>query len=553
MLSALERRYEKLQFGSLFPHILDENRMMESLESFWSLDGHNGCVNTLRWNKSGTLLASGSDDHRVIIWKDGKEHFNLETGHEGNVFAVEFMPQTSDRKLVTGAADEVVILHDIETNTSKRWDMDGRVKRLCTVEHDPTLYWAAVEDTKGVYQFDTRLDNPEVVVQSTPERELKNTKSVAISEAKPHLIVVGFDETTVRLYDRRNFQEPILSFAPLAVKCNSYHATHVAFNKTGTEFVVNHGGGGGVYVFSVDASKDPKTMERFHAVLEQPKEAVISSSSLPYPELREVGSTAIREKHFAKAVDYYSELISHNYSDRAFRSVCHSNRATASLLRRRRGDTYSCIRDCVKALEIHRGNSKALFRLIKSFISLEHPNLAKKCIDKFKEWFPNDMSIAKMEEDLEQIEVRENRRELESIEGCADYQSRFVGSINHQTDIKEANFFGSRDQFIISGSDCGNMFVWNRDTSKLVGIWKADNHILNIVQPHPYQFSLATSGIDNEILLWQPYLDREDDFPSRRVADPFEHMEKKAEGSDGRFPLYMLHDLARDSPQCVQS
>lgn len=555
MLSGWERRCDNLRCGPLFPNLLNEDRMVDSFECFQTLEGHSGCVNTLRWNKKGTLLASGSDDHNVKLWRAGTERFNLETGHEGNVFAVEFLPESNDQKIVTGAADEVVILHDIETKQSKRWDLDGRVKRLCTVEHDPTLYWAAVEDYNAVYQFDTRTEDPEVVVRSTPQREFVAAKSVAVSEANPHLLVVGFDETAVRLYDRRNFEEPMLNLAPLAVSAQSYHATHVAFNKTGTEVVVNHGGGGGIYVFSVDQSKDPKIMERFHAVLDQPQEPIISSHSLPHPELREVGSTAIREKHFSKAIDYYSDLINRKDPDRAFHSVCHSNRATAALLRRRRGDTYECIRDCVNALEIHRGNSKALFRLIKSFTTMEHVNLAKKCLEKFKEWFPNDRSIAKMEDDINQLELKDNARpELASVEGSVDYQERFVGSINHQTDIKEANFFGSRDQYIISGSDCGHMYIWNRDTSKLQGIWKADNHILNIVQPHPNQFMLATSGIDEEIRLWQPFLDRPDDFESRKEEDPYDFQEKNPEGFGGRFHLSVLRDFARDGgPQCVQS
>lgn len=522
------------------------------------LEGHSGCVNTLRWNKTGALLASGSDDRNVKIWKSGREIHNLVTGHEGNVFAVEFLQNSGDQKLVTGAADRVVALHDIEASTCKKWELDGRVKRICTVEHDPTLFWAAVECDNGVQQFDTRTENPEVIIRHTADREFHDAKSVAVSEARPNLIVVGFDETAVRLYDRRNLNAPMLTFSPLGANTYAYHATHVAFNKRGTEVVVNHGGGGGVYVFSVDAELDPKYMDRFHSVMELPREPVITSGALPYPDLREIGSTAIREKHFAKAIDFYSDLIYRNddreshQDHRAFLSVCHSNRATALLLRRQRGDTYACVRDCIKALEIHRGNSKALLRLIKSFTTMEHIGLARKCVQKFKEWYPNDTAIEKMEEDVEAL-TPNDRPELVAPEGVVDYQERYGGSTNHQTDIKEANFFGSRDQYIIAGSDCGHMYIWNRDTSKIQGIFEADDHILNICQPHPDQFMIATAGIDDDILLWQPILERPDAFLSRRVEDPYEFMEKRADGMGGRIHLHMLRDLARDNSQCVQS
>lgn len=32
------------------------------------LDGHDGCVNTCSWNKSGDLLLSGSDDLKILLW-----------------------------------------------------------------------------------------------------------------------------------------------------------------------------------------------------------------------------------------------------------------------------------------------------------------------------------------------------------------------------------------------------------------------------------------------------------------------------------------------------
>ena len=50
--------------------------------------------------------------------------------------------------------------------------------------------------------------------------------------------------------------------------------------------------------------------------------------------------------------------------------------------------------------------------------------------------------------------------------------------------IKEATFYGSN--YIVSGSDCGHMFVWDRKTAKLVNLLEADEHVVNTIQPHPY-------------------------------------------------------------------
>lgn len=68
--------------------------------------------------------------------------------------------------------------------------------------------------------------------------------------------------------------------------------------------------------------------------------------------------------------------------------------------------------------------------------------------------------------------------------------------------IKEANFWG--DEFVMSGSDCGHVFVWERDTAKLCMLLEADQHVVNCLQPHPYLPMLATSGIDYDVKIWAP-------------------------------------------------
>lgn len=75
-----------------------------------------------------------------------------------------------------------------------------------------------------------------------------------------------------------------------------------------------------------------------------------------------------------------------------------------------------------------------------------------------------------------------------------------------RTMIKEANFWG--DDFVMSGSDCGHVFVWERDTARLCMLLEADQHVVNCLQPHPYLPMLATSGIDYDVKLWAPINDK---------------------------------------------
>lgn len=64
--------------------------LVQRLELQGRLERHTGCVNTLHFNPSGTRLASGSDDLRVVIWDWAVRNAVLEfdSGHKSNVFQV---------------------------------------------------------------------------------------------------------------------------------------------------------------------------------------------------------------------------------------------------------------------------------------------------------------------------------------------------------------------------------------------------------------------------------------------------------------------------------
>lgn len=49
----------------------------------------------------------------------------------------------------------------------------------------------------------------------------------------------------------------------------------------------------------------------------------------------------------------------------------------------------------------------------------------------------------------------------------------FEGHRNSRT-VKEVNFFGQRAEFVVSGSDDGNIFFWSTETGEIVQILKGD-------------------------------------------------------------------------------
>lgn len=71
--------------------------------------------------------------------------------------------------------------------------------------------------------------------------------------------------------------------------------------------------------------------------------------------------------------------------------------------------------------------------------------------------------------------------------------------------IKGVNFFGLHSEFIMSGSDCGNLFIWDKNTEAIVQ-WKHgdDGGVVNCLEGHPKFPIIATSGLDSDIKIWYP-------------------------------------------------
>lgn len=79
----------------------------------------------------------------------------------------------------------------------------------------------------------------------------------------------------------------------------------------------------------------------------------------------------------------------------------------------------------------------------------------------------------------------------------------YSGHRNSQT-VKGVSFFGPNDEYILSGSNCGHIFIWKKKGAKLVRLMVGDRHIVNHLEPHPYLPVLATCGIEKNVKLWAP-------------------------------------------------
>ncbi|KAL9017647.1 MAG: hypothetical protein Q9185_005043 [Variospora sp. 1 TL-2023] len=99
----------------------------------------------------------------------------------------------------------------------------------------------------------------------------------------------------------------------------------------------------------------------------------------------------------------------------------------------------------------------------------------------------------------------------ETVEQGVPYSSHtrsYAGHCNVRT-VKDANFFGLNDEYVVSGSDSGHLFIWDKKTSELVNILQGDGEIVNVVQGTSRHFSV--SGIDSTIKIFSPDRRAQDD------------------------------------------
>lgn len=131
---------------------------------------------------------------------------------------------------------------------------------------------------------------------------------------------------------------------------------------------------------------------------------------------------------------------------------------------------------------------------------------------------------------------RSQKGNVESDVPCSSHTRVYRGHCNIKT-VKDVNFFGLDDEYVTSGSDSGHIFIWDRKTSNLVNILEGDSEVVNVVQGmyilmdrlpspsivslltigvflyigHPYEPTIAASGIDNTIKIFSPDQRAQDD------------------------------------------
>lgn len=506
---------------------LVDRHLIERMGHSKTLKGHDGCVNCLQWNTPGTLLASGSDDMFIRLWNaEGGPVHAFSSTHMNNIFSVQFLPSGRDEIILSAAGDSSVRMHSYtHSDAPYVWWSSARVKRLAVTRAEPLLFWSAAEDGL-VKEYDVRTSASSTLLNF----EGKECKSLAINETHPEMIAVALNEAGVPVFDRRYPIEPLFILVPGHIPISSDDArhafrslsvTHVGFNSVGNELIVNIGGEQ-IYIFNVlDRVGEADALQSLKMFISEPAlppldggemHPIEQRTSERFKGPRERAKIHFNNKEYTDAIDTYSraiveceELCGSNPSPNApyAMDLCLllGNRGACYLRRQWEGDAYACLLDMIRAIKIEPRNTKAHYRVVKALMELKQYDIARELSALFKDRFPNDRSCDR----LDSVLRTDPQTPVEwKVSHCSDYVQRLCGHCNTNTDIKEAVFFGGRDEYVAAGSDCGSLLIWERKSGALVKAFEADKNILNCVQPHPSSCMLATSGIEHVIRFWQP-------------------------------------------------
>ena len=85
--------------------------------------------------------------------------------------------------------------------------------------------------------------------------------------------------------------------------------------------------------------------------------------------------------------------------------------------------------------------------------------------------------------------------------------------------VKGVNFYGRNSEYVISGSDCGHVFIWDKDSEKCIWYDRGDDDgTVNVLEPHPHFPIIATSGLEHDVKIWAPLSQEPVDYKRLKIV-----------------------------------
>ena len=186
-------------------------------------------IQTLAWSSDGSLLASGSNDHAIVIWSGSSIKHRL-CGHNKTVYSVAW--SADNTKLVSGSTDGKVCLWDMTTGSlSQVWKReDEDTLSMVSISSDGSVVAiASLQSTSYLWHTSTGVTH---VLPRTNEW----LSSMTFSPDNTR-VVFGYDTGLIRIYHVHT-PSLLLSIEPEST-LHRYNCL-TAFNPDGSKIIRRH-------------------------------------------------------------------------------------------------------------------------------------------------------------------------------------------------------------------------------------------------------------------------------------------------------------------------
>eukprot|EP00092_Neocalanus_flemingeri_P103635 GFUD01132648.1.p1 GENE.GFUD01132648.1~~GFUD01132648.1.p1 ORF type:complete len:334 (+),score=99.27 GFUD01132648.1:66-1067(+) len=196
---------------------------------------HFGCVNAVEFSGEGSLLVSGGDDRRVLLWqldeaitdKGNYSPITMEAEHRSNIFCLGF--DSGNTRLYSGGNDEQVIVHDM--NTRQPLDYFPHEEPVYGLSVHPTnhnLFLTACSDGRVLlYDLRQRVGEDPIMLAGFSHA----FHAVAFNPMEPRLVVTANQKHGIGLWDVRKPERVVLEYGSMGGRQQT--SMYVRWNMTG--------------------------------------------------------------------------------------------------------------------------------------------------------------------------------------------------------------------------------------------------------------------------------------------------------------------------------
>ncbi|KAK3006549.1 hypothetical protein RJ639_017704 [Escallonia herrerae] len=431
------------------------------LELFRKLEKHRGCVNAVSFNADGEILVSGSDDRRVTLWdwQTGRVKLSFHSGHSNNVFQAKIMPYTEDRTIVTCAADgqnprftpySTLVLHP------RLPDGDGDAMYAVEKPDKVDLNKQRLSKWLNCTLTNELLKCP-VVVNGSNNRDNSDQEEEKVRCAQ----IPERGQVETKLLGKHQGRVHKLAIEP---------GSPYIFYTCGEDGVVQH------FDLRTGAARELFTCYSVDDTRRMPINLYTIAIDPRNPNMFVVaGSDA-----YARLYD----IRKHQWDGSADLDQPTDYFCPPHLI----GDEYVGI------------TGLAFSNYSELLVSYNDESIYLFTRDMGLGSNPTSASLTSIDSEM--------KADQNSVNSAADADAKvsprvYKGHKNCKT-VKGVNFFGPKCEYVVSGSDCGRIFIWKKNSGELVRVMEADEHVVNCIECHPHTTLLASSGLEHDIKIWTP-------------------------------------------------